>query len=152
MASPTISIKEELTESEMNIIREMKRDLIKIIPYMNRITKRRSKGSERLEINNLSCDNSHNCDHMVPTISFRNKWNEFMHNTIVNCKLRALTSQSAERVTARQDLALTEESEAIAEKISLSISNKTSEMDVSSWRKSYKESKRIKKDHVWTYK
>ena len=73
MHTRSMRIRETLSVSEKNMIKDMKRDLAKFIPLFNRMTRRKAKELEQSELNNMSCDYAKTYDHMVPTISFKNK-------------------------------------------------------------------------------
>ena len=95
----------------------MKRDLIKFIPLLNRRTRRKTRELEQSELNNMSWDYAKTYDHMVPTISFKNKWNDLNQKSIMDFKQRAFTSQSTERIGTAQSLIQKEEHNYLAEKL-----------------------------------
>lgn len=129
----------------------MKRDLIRFVPLLNRMTKRKTKEFDRTELHNISVEWTKTYDHMIPTISFRNKCNDSTQKSISDFKKRAYTSQSTERVGRPKTLISKEDQNYSAEKLVYPSVRKLKNM-MANWEgtsgREVKTLKRILFDHI----
>uniref|UniRef100_A0A7S3J6H2 Uncharacterized protein n=1 Tax=Euplotes harpa TaxID=151035 RepID=A0A7S3J6H2_9SPIT len=116
MHSRNSSVMPQMSANEKNMIKEIKRELIRYIPPVLRRSRRKTK---ELEVSDLgsAAEYGKTQDHMVPTVSFRGKCTDSMYKSIIDFKIRASTSQSTERIGTHTTQIFKEDNNALAEKL-----------------------------------
>jgi hypothetical protein len=95
---------ERLSLSEKAIMKDVKRDLIKFVPFMARWKGSSARTLEKSSGTRVSWDYGLTSDHMSPTVSSNQKRYDIFSSSCLDIKLRADSSKSVEKVVNKKKL------------------------------------------------